>query len=430
MARTESWVYFWAVLGAVVVLHTAQGHFHINPTPVSFDKALEACKPAGGFLANIASQTEVSAILAVVADALGLSQQNQMVEYWIGLKVGREECTVRDQPLRGFKWTATGSDRGSDYMDARWKQEPKETCTGTRCALLSVDFNGTAVIDWGLRSSSCQHTHPYLCREGQEGQNGQVEASCTPMTNIPEAINPSPSPDVEGKLTVECFNGEVRILVCSGDTWVYSADSTPAATESICPPIPPITCTAGMKNEFGNCVDIDECATKTHLCKSDHNCINTLGSYECYCFDPQGNIHSEGSPACSGATTAPPEIILASSPGVVEANSPAPKITAPERHSTTHSPAGSFLPEATASPSEGSKLEVEETAQSSVLIPVLIAVLILVVLVVVVLVVVKCCLRRRSRKLAMKKAERMAMKDTKENRLNGQDSLDHTNEKE
>lgn len=45
----------------------------------------------------------------------------------------------------------------------------------------------------------------------------------------------------------------------------------------------------------GGCTDIDECATKTHVCKNKANCNNTLGSHTCFCPKGQtGNGTKEG----------------------------------------------------------------------------------------------------------------------------------------
>uniref|UniRef100_A0A667Y3R9 C-type lectin domain-containing protein n=1 Tax=Myripristis murdjan TaxID=586833 RepID=A0A667Y3R9_9TELE len=67
----------------------------------------------------------------------------------------------------------------------------------------------------------------------------------------------------------------------------------------------------------------------------------------------------------------------------------------------------------------------EDRSTSRILIPGLVAVLVLVLLLVLLGVVVKCCLMRRSKKRAMKKAEKLAM----ESKDGGRDSLETTNEK-
>jgi flagellar biosynthesis/type III secretory pathway M-ring protein FliF/YscJ len=80
------------------------------------------------------------------------------------------------------------------------------------------------------------------------------------------------------------------------------------------------------------------------------------------------------------------------------------------------------------SPTDDIEIVDKSGEQAKIFIPVVIAVMTLVVLVVVVLATVKCCLRRRSQKLAMKTAEKMAIKraEASEEKY----SLENTNEKE
>ncbi|KAJ3612815.1 hypothetical protein NHX12_019073 [Muraenolepis orangiensis] len=70
---------------------------------------------------------------------------------------------------------------------------------------------------------------------------------------------------------------------------------------------------------------------------------------------------------------------------------------------------------------------VEEDTWASLMVPVLVAVAVLVLLVVVVVVVVRCCLVRRSKDRAMRKAEKMAMENKE---AGSKDSMETTNEKE
>lgn len=96
-----------------------------------------------------------------------------------------------------------------------------------------------------------------------------------------------------------------------------------------------------------------------------HTCVTVEGSYRCICTDKDGKHHDADSPECVSPT------------------------------------------------------------DSSLLLWVLVAVAaVVLVLVVVVAVTVKCCLMRRSKKRAMKKAEKMAMKSK-----GGKDSFETANEK-
>uniref|UniRef100_A0A673BS37 C-type lectin domain-containing protein n=1 Tax=Sphaeramia orbicularis TaxID=375764 RepID=A0A673BS37_9TELE len=121
-------------------------------------------------------------------------------------------------------------------------------------------------------------------------------------------------------------------------------------------------CHAGFRKDiYGNCVDVDECVVGSSPCR--HTCLNTEGSFRCICTDSDGKPHQEGSAECKDTL-------------------------------------------------------------SGILLLVLVPVGVLVVLVVGIVVLVKCCLMRRSKKRAIKKAEKMAMKNK-----NSKESCETANER-
>ncbi|XP_067099587.1 C-type lectin domain family 14 member A [Osmerus mordax] len=415
--KQKNWIYLFITLG--IALCVTEARFTINQDVFNFDKALEACQP-DGFLANMASLEEVSDILGVISDTLRHNptyNSTREFHFRIGLKSGRDNCVVSGQPLRGFKWVEnviTDIQNQNQVGVWQWREEPLETCTGTRCALLSGEFNGTDVVNWGLISSTCKSEYPIVCKEWEGGaQKGQ----CDPYES-PNARSQDIKPD--GTLMVECWNGDIHTLTCSAVTHKWKSDDLSAKNGDICP-----SCEEGsVRDKSGSCVDVDKCLPNP--CKNV--CISNNGSYTCYCFNQLGDIQEEGSPSCSGSTntSVPPEGVTKPHANVTQVNTPTVDLSIPERPSPSSPPAPPGSP---ASPTDNSKVQ----THSNVFIPVLIAVMGLVVLVVVVLVVVKCCLRSRSRKLAMKKSEQMAMKRaeaSKQAGLNGQDSMEHTTEKE
>lgn len=162
---------------------------------------------------------------------------------------------------------------------------------------------------------------------------------------------------------MECWTGDPVELHCSGHPPVWRLlDNSPANLTSICQ-----RCDDGFKRDTsGNCVDVDECSGGEARCRD--TCLNTEGSFRCVCTDEDGKHQDEDSPACTDTAK-----------------------------------------------------DGDDGALSGVLIWVLIAVGALLVLVVLVAVTVKCCLMRRSKKRAMRKAEKMAMKS--------KDDKDSVNEK-
>ncbi|XP_031698361.1 latent-transforming growth factor beta-binding protein 4-like [Anarrhichthys ocellatus] len=196
-----------------------------------------------------------------------------------------------------------------------------------------------------------------------------------PATQKPEAANPEPGlpsletetgPELQGpdpgsdscwhplitsarsisfvnssRMQVQCWSLDQDLveLRCSGRPAVWRLlDDSPADFTTVCR-----LCDSGFrKDASGTCVDVDECSSA--LCR--FSCLNTVGSFRCFCSDDDEN--DKNSPACAETTT---------------------------------------------------------TAQGGVLMPVLVAAVVLaaVLLVVVVIVTVKCCLTRRSRKRVEKK---------------------------
>lgn len=389
----------------------------------TFSEANSLCSP--GVLTTLATQQEVSEVLAAITSS---SLPPGDFVFWIGLKKERKECVVPSQPLRGFRWIQDGS---QETQVSQWTEEPQRTCTTVRCAALKGNFSGLYVTTWGLIPISCKYSSPFICKVQNQKTPGLLEKpeiSVKPATSLPkleitepqvitqtpepttsemepETLRPStptstvtvpatsqperPAPEVEqtkvypehelspspssepgpgsnpchnpvipgarslsldpednSKIRVECWSSIQLDLSCLGQPAIWrTLDNLPANFSSLCQP-----CSTGfLKNASGHCEDVDECRIGKP-CR--HTCVNTEGSFQCVCEDE--NHPNDGTSPCDDTL-------------VVE----------------------------------------NANALSSVLIPVLIAVAVLVVLVVVIVVLVKCCLLRRSKKHAMKKAEKM-----------------------
>ncbi|XP_068608117.1 C-type lectin domain family 14 member A [Brachionichthys hirsutus] len=176
--------------------------------------------------------------------------------------------------------------------------------------------------------------------------------------SITDARSLSLDPSNSSSIQVECWSSAQVELRCWGRPAVWRLlDDSPANLTAVCQP-----CDVGFQKSIdGNCEDINECSGGGAFCRQ--TCLNTVGSFRCVCSDDNGTHHDEYSPACMDA------------------------------------------------PATG-----DITWMTDVMTLVLIAVAALVVLVVVLVVVVRCCFIRRSKKRAMKKAEKMAMtsKDDKD----------------
>ncbi|XP_054470299.1 C-type lectin domain family 14 member A [Anoplopoma fimbria] len=465
-----SWVPLVILFGLTWSDPASSLNYTIRHTKVSFDQAAADCSP--GVLTTLATDQEVADVLRLIP-ASSLAHQKDFT-FWVGLRKVKDECVVPTLPLRGFKWTEDGSE---DTQVSRWTEEPKNTCTTVRCAALKGEWNGSKVTSWGLIPVSCRNSYQFICKlRDTAGRPAAPEPTKPAAPEPPKPAAPEPTkpaapepPKPAAPEPTKPAAPEPPKPAAPEPTKPAAPEPTkpaapespkPAATEPSKPAVPEPTkpaapeprpptskpepanrepglpslgpkpdtdlkpdpgsdlcqhplipsarsisfanssrvqvecwstdqvelrcsgrpalwrllddspanfttvclpCETGFRKDVsGNCVDVDECGGAP--CR--HSCLNTEGSFRCVCSDDNGKHHNEDSLACADAAT------------------------------------------------------------SGILIPVLVAVAALVVLVVVVAVTVKCCLMSQSKKRAMKKAEKMAMKSNA-----GRDAFETANEK-
>ncbi|XP_034051233.1 C-type lectin domain family 14 member A [Thalassophryne amazonica] len=431
------WGYLWVtfLLGIICTNLGQMQQYKINYNHINFDEALAACDPND--LTTFATKKEATEILNLISASNKLGQKH--LNFWVGLRKAKHNCVLDTLPLKGFKWTADGSQRSEVHQ---WRVMPVGTCTTARCAILSVDFNSSTVIDWGLVSVSCNKRHPFICKSTERPTAGrhkvlpeETKTSATTLppktaTPTPRLITPEPGkaqhqptnqpkpgpepglksclvthmqgaralmpdPENSSRLKVECWSGVQVELHCSGQpaTWQMNRSSVDFST--VC-----LACRNGFKRDkSGKCVDINECISDNALCR--HHCLNTEGSYKCICYDQHGDHHNEDSSVCTDMTS----LNLTNRPHLQSNQSKAAPTTSGGHISTTD----------------------RDGSLSNILIVVVIAVLVLVALVAIIAVIVKCCLMRRMKKRVMKKVEKMTLKHKDVAR---EDSFERTNEKE
>ncbi|XP_061097715.1 complement component C1q receptor-like [Conger conger] len=161
-----------------VMFSTAQAMYTIHQEPSSFDGALGVCL-TDGFLASMATEKDVQHLLSSVAASLKTAGS---FEFWVGLRKPAGTCNREDLPLRGFMWTRSNS---SDSAISRWRRTPVGTCTSELCGLLSLDFDGGKVKDWGWADSRCAKPHGFICKSGRGGTSSPPDTL--------EAGSPSPA---------------------------------------------------------------------------------------------------------------------------------------------------------------------------------------------------------------------------------------------
>lgn len=383
------WISLWASLSAVFWNAAAQSpSYTLQHGQMTFDEAAAACSP--GHLTTVLNEHELAHILDLIPEAEPPLIRGSFT-FWVGLRKDKRECVVPEFPLRGFKWTADGTE-GTQV--SQWAAEPELTCTAVQCAALKAQVDSSNVTDWGLIPVRCETKHRFICKHNDshtpqppkptapnlvptsagleprrstrtpDTQTSEGEAGSTPGSEKDRGSNSCGHPDLStarsliphpkdrSRIQVECWTAGMQVEIrCSGQPALWRLlDGSVANFTSICAP-----CDDGFrKNSSGKCEDIDECSEKSAPCRN--TCQNTPGSYRCVCTDEAGEVVSEDSLMCNDT-------------------------------------AGTA----------------EKRLDSGLLVPVLVAVVGLVVLVVLFAVMVKCCVMRRSKRRAVKKAEKMSM---------------------
>lgn len=279
--------------------------------------------------------------------------------FWIGLKKDIGTCVKPDLPLKGFKWTVDNTFH-SDVT--KWKTEPSQTCTSARCGLLSVEYGASGVTSSGFMDSSCTQKLPFICKRN-------VKVKC-PQPNISGTHDIIQQFNDPFTCEIVCSSGANFTLTCSKDlVWTVVGNENMNISQ-LCQ-----ECKKGYRRDSsGNCVVVNKC---------------------------------EESKPCDGSK--PPTTDL--TPLKPNVNTGKSVLTKP-----------TSLPDDVRM--NDTDVHIEESAGdvSNIIVPAIIALLIFIVLLVIVAAIVKGCLRRRSRNLAQRKAEAVA--------LNGSSSMEKVNEKE
>lgn len=293
--------------------------------------------------------------MATILKAI-LDKNNKTAKtFWIGLKKDKGVCIQPNLPLKGFKWTVNETTQ-SDVT--KWKTEPSRTCTDSFCGLLSVEY-GDSVTSSGFVAASCSHEHPFICKRNVEKKCPRPEIYST--YDIIQRLNDPYTSEIV------CQSGASFTLTCSKDlVWTVVGNENMDISQ-LC-----LECKKGFRRDSsGNCVDENEC---------------------------------EESKLCDGSK--PPTTDLA--PVKPNVNNGKSVLTKPTP-----------LPDDVRRNETDADIEESSGDISNIIVPVIIALLIFIVLLVIVAAIVKGCLRKRSIKLAQRKAEAVA--------LNGSSSM---NEKE
>ncbi|KAJ8341726.1 hypothetical protein SKAU_G00340170 [Synaphobranchus kaupii] len=397
----DHWICFLGFLRVAFCLTNAS--YILHSKEATFDQAVDTCQH-NGFLTDMAEEGEVAKIISAIEDT---TTHMGTLQFWVGLRKSKLDCVLYDQLLKGFKWTVNNS---SDTKVSQWKVMPAETCTSVLCGLLTVEYDGKKVTDWGWNGSSCKEKHPFICRiNKQVAEIKPPVPECDHTPHIFDIRKLLPVEDNPLLQKVHCVSGETFTLTCSPGNKEWTLGSGSGDISQIC-----LACTPGYtKNDMGSCIDIDECANRPP-CES--GCTNTQGSYKCDCDAAMGYVLGEDSTSCKKLPMPTDAPAGSTTIHFLPLTNPSPQ--------AKHEKAS--LPTLPPGPSTTTGASVILEAQSTIWIPVLAAVLSLVFLVVIILIVVKCCLRKRSKKLSREKGGKS--KETVV--LKAADSVEDVNQKE
>ncbi len=356
-----------------------ESSYTVDLNKLSFENAQNYCKP-GSFLTNIPNEKEMDKILKTIWDM----NNKTTTSFWIGLKKDKGICVEQHLPLKGFYWTVDNSTQ-SDVKT--WKTKASDTCANVRCGLLSVEYSDSGAKSNGFVDATCKQEHPFICK-----RNVKLACPRPEIVSTHDMIEPSNDPYTR---QIVCLSGARFNLTCSKDlVWTLISGKNVDISQ-LC-----LECQKGYRRDAsGNCVDVNECE-ESKPC--EQGCQNTEGSYKCLCSYNDDGI-------CNGSSKPPTTNLKNNEYSNINRGK-------------------SVLTQPTSLPDD---VRINETVEhtdksagdiSNILVPVIIALLIFIVLLVIVAAIMKGCLRRRTIKLAQRKAEAVA--------LNGSSSMEKVNEKE
>ncbi|XP_056152044.1 complement component C1q receptor [Lampris incognitus] len=318
-------------------LCTSDVCFTLHMDRVNFEDARKNCHHNGGYLVTIRDREEEAAFQSILS-RIDRRHQENVLEFWIGLKLHKGDCVLPERSLRGFKWVSTNGD--SKYSN--WKTEPVGTCAEERCVMIHYTSSGRGNLKWV--ASPCKAPTFYACKFYFQGMCkplpllGPGKISYTPpfseqpLNSVLKALPLGTIADIwcsdnqsdyslckslddaygwtvpgpfcaSGEPNCDFNNGGCEHLCvedaggarcvckegyeldqdafscrpkdyCGDGTCEYQCVTGESGYSCVCP--------QGFRLDTNqhNCSDIDEC--RTQACE-EHSCVNTHGGYTCKC---------------------------------------------------------------------------------------------------------------------------------------------------
>uniref|UniRef100_A0A8C6RK44 C-type lectin domain family 14 member A n=1 Tax=Nannospalax galili TaxID=1026970 RepID=A0A8C6RK44_NANGA len=260
--------------------------------------AEEACSLRGGTLSTVHPGAEQLAVLGLLRAGPGPVGSPKDLLFWVALERGRSNCTMENDPLRGFTWLSpyAGESKGDTLP---WVEEPQPSCISRKCAGLQAT---RGVEPTGWKEMRCQlRANGYLCKY-------QFEALC-----------PAPLPGAASNLS---FRAPFRLSSSA-------MDFSPPGTEvsGMCSGDLSVSATC-IREERGASWDglfggvLCPCSgryLRAGKCSELSDCLDDLGGFACECAEGfelgkdgrSCETRREGRPAPAGTTMLPTRSVLA-----------------------------------------------------------------------------------------------------------------------
>lgn len=251
--------------------------YSLHHATIKRPAAKEACNLRGGSLSTVHSGAELRAVLALLRAGPGPGGGSKDLLFWVALERGRSQCTLENEPLRGFSWLSP--DAGESENDTlQWVEEPQLSCTAPRCAALQatggVEPAGWKEMRCHQRANGylCKYKFESLCPAPRPGAASNLSYRA-PFQMYSSSMDFSPPGT---KVSARC-PGELSISATCNE------DENGARWEGLPPGAVLCTCPgrylrAGKCSELSNCLDdvggfACECAAGFQLGKDGRSCV-------------------------------------------------------------------------------------------------------------------------------------------------------------
>lgn len=251
--------------------------YSLHHATIKRPAAEEACNLRGGALSTVRGGAELRAVLALLRAGPRPGGSSKDLLFWVALERRRANCTLDNEPLRGFSWLSPDVG-GSENDTLQWVQEPQRSCTARSCAGLQAT-GGVEPAGWKetrchLRANGylCKYQFESLCPAPRPGAASDLSYRA-PFQMHSTALDFSPPGT---KVSARCPGQQFITATCIVDEVGARWDGIPSG--AVLCACPGRYLLAGKCAELPNCLDdlegfACECAAGFVLGKDGRSCV-------------------------------------------------------------------------------------------------------------------------------------------------------------